>query len=313
MNVFRPKNSTFSFEAFISQDELSKKLIFLVEQPEDAGIICCALFREILPFIETYGNSKKYLIWCNEPVWMLPEVVDYATLSSYCLEKYAVNVSVMSYHSESFSKVSDIFLGSYSYKPISFSPVPYFERHDRIVYLAGARDSDYYENSIQSNFSSLNRYRTRLALELHSSNNIDIFGKDWPPGVSIGESRSGDWVSSKLDLIKNYKFCLAIENTAASGYISEKIFQPISTWTLPIYYGGDNSSIYSIFPKNSFVDIFQYTSASELVNALNSIGEAEFFDRLSILREITYMLFLDGAEMMSRRDLMINDIIHFCS
>ncbi len=313
MRIFRPKNTSFSFEYFFNEEELFSKSISLVEDPNDGEFICCALFRELVPFIDEFGSSKKYLIWCNEPVWMLPEEHDYASLESYCKQKYGVKLRVMSYHSNFFSKVSDIFLGSYAYKPVTFPPVPYAERSGKIIYLAGARDSDYYERSVQSNFTSLNRYRTRMALELHSNGFIDIFGKDWPSGVSIGESRSGDWINSKLDLIKNYRFCLALENTAASGYISEKIFQPISTWTLPIYFGGHNSSIYSIFPKNSFIDISQYNGIADMLSYINSMSESEFYDRLNVLRDIAYGLFVDGREMARRRALMIDDLFNFSS
>lgn len=313
VRIFRPKNTSFSFESFFSKKMLRINSIYIVDQPKDSDFICCALFRELVPFINEFGSSKKYLIWCNEPVWMLPEVHDYATLQSYCMQEFGVTIGVMSYQSDFFRKVSDIFLGSYAYKPVDSPPVPLSERSSKVIYLAAARDTDYFERSVQSDFTSLNRYRTRLALDMHSKGCIDIYGKYWPSGVSIGVSRSGDWVNTKLEIIKNYKFCLSLENTVAPGYISEKIFQPISTWTLPIYFGGRNSTIYSIFPKNSFIDVSEYSHFSNLIDYLNSMSDTEFFDRLNILRDISYGLFIDGQEMGRRRSLMINDLLEFSS
>ena len=59
----------------------------------------------------------------------------------------------------------------------------------------------------------------------------------WPKGVSKEDSREGDWVERKKQLLDNYHFNLSFENTAAYNYMTEKIWDSIENYCLPIYYG----------------------------------------------------------------------------
>lgn len=47
----------------------------------------------------------------------------------------------------------------------------------------------------------------------------------------------GGRVKSKLDFCAQYKFNIAIENSASPGYVTEKIMQPLTVKSVPIYYG----------------------------------------------------------------------------
>jgi hypothetical protein len=45
------------------------------------------------------------------------------------------------------------------------------------------------------------------------------------------------WAASKLEFLSGYKFTIAFENTAMSGYATEKLFHPLIVGSVPIYWG----------------------------------------------------------------------------
>jgi hypothetical protein len=285
IKIFRPENTSFSFESVLSSEDLSLFDIVIVDKLEDAEVIAASIYRELEPYIIKYRQRYKYLIWCPEPVWQLPESLDYVTLHDYVQSKFASNLKVITYQTNEMHIFSKTFLTSWHF-PKNFQDKNIIDndlsnRLDRVVYMAYYRDSDYFEKSIQSYYSSLNRYRTRLAIKFYENNYIDIYGKDWPQGIAIEDSRDGSWISAKLDTLKKYKYCLCLENTLAPNYITEKIWQPISTLVLPIYSSGTNSNIYDIFPKNTFIDIASFDNEIDLISYLKMMPNDEYLDRLN--------------------------------
>ena len=70
------------------------------------------------------------------------------------------------------------------------------------------------------------------------------------PAESIS-SRDGDWHKGKLEFIRDYKFTIAFENCSLDGYMTEKMLDPISAHSIPIYWG--NPSINRDFNQDSFI------------------------------------------------------------
>ena len=60
-------------------------------------------------------------------------------------------------------------------------------------------------------------------------------------------------VPDKMAFIKNYKFNIAFENSASPGYTTEKIIEPLSAFTIPIYWG--NPLIEKEFSKECFIRV----------------------------------------------------------
>eukprot|EP00884_Botryococcus_braunii_P004805 jgi/Botrbrau1/14325/Bobra.0287s0017.1 len=50
---------------------------------------------------------------------------------------------------------------------------------------------------------------------------------------NMGHSRD----KSKLDIFREYKFCVCMENSLARGYVTEKVYDGLVAGCLPIYYG----------------------------------------------------------------------------
>ena len=70
---------------------------------------------------------------------------------------------------------------------------------------------------------------------------VDFFRRlsKYKPVASGGRlfNNMGGPVADKYDFISNYKFNIAFENSAVPGYTTEKVMEPLSVGSVPIYYG----------------------------------------------------------------------------
>ena len=103
---------------------------------------------------------------------------------------------------------------------------------------------------ITSGISRTENHRKRLAfLKLLQENNVefDLYGRNLPNwSYSLGT------VENKWNAIAPYYYNLAIENYAENDlYVSEKLWDSLLGWCLPIYYGG--SAADKLLPKGSFL------------------------------------------------------------
>jgi len=77
--------------------------------------------------------------------------------------------------------------------------------------------------------------------------NCDIYGLDLPPWVKAQGELKNKWHG-----MAPYHYNLAIENYADNDwYVSEKLWDALLAWCLPIYYGG--SAADKLLPKESFL------------------------------------------------------------
>lgn len=74
----------------------------------------------------------------------------------------------------------------------------------------------------------------------------------------------GGPISDKLDFISQYKFNIAIENSSAPGYTTEKIMEPFVSDTLPLYWG--NPLIEDDFNPQTFINLHDFNSIEDAVN-----------------------------------------------
>ena len=69
------------------------------------------------------------------------------------------------------------------------------------------------------------------------------------------------------DLIRNYKFFFAFENSNCKDYVTEKFFHHgIQSQSVPIVLGTDRKSYEKLAPKNSFIHVDDFRSLTELSN-----------------------------------------------
>jgi len=100
---------------------------------------------------------------------------------------------------------------------------------------------------------------------------IDFFGK------------GSNYIPDKMDGLLPYRYSLAIENTTAPYYFTEKITDCFLAYTVPIYYGCKNIGKY--FPERSFilVDIEEPTKAIEKIRQV--MEKDDWQQRVSALQE----------------------------
>lgn len=296
--IYVPENGQATITSRFSLQELSLQNICVTQSPEDANVIVAALAEELAPFVNQYGSRRRYIIWCDEPLWSCIFQrfdISRVRVSSLPLSEINIPIEVMNCFT------GDIFFSNYhflnesyhlSFKQLSLaSKRPRFHgalasSERRIAAFLTYRNETKWKFEHSSGIRSLNILRTRVALEGKIFNKVDIFGQGWPLGLAIKDDRYGsdgrDPFSVKLDDYRSYHFAWCPENTWAPYYVSEKIWHAIISGCLPIYYAGPQHTIYQDFPRNSFIDYFDFKDPIELFEFVDNISESEFNSRIAL-------------------------------
>jgi len=127
--------------------------------------------------------------------------------------------------------------------------------------------------------------RTALVQELMQHINVDSYGKCLH---NAELSRQADTVfgSPKLPLFAQYPFALALENSIAEDYVTEKFYQPLLAGTVPVYLGAPNIRDYAPDPT-SYIDLRDFSSVEALADRLKFLaGNAEAYARLHQWRRL---------------------------
>lgn len=89
----------------------------------------------------------------------------------------------------------------------------------------------------------------------------------------------GGPVEDKIAFQKKFKFSIAFENDASSGYTSEKILDAFKAKTIPIYWG--NRNIAQDFNPKSFININDFGSLDEAVEYIKKVdNDDELFRKI---------------------------------
>lgn len=100
----------------------------------------------------------------------------------------------------------------------------------------------------------------------------------------------GGRVPDKIEFTKTGRFGLAIENSSAPGYITEKITDVFAAGAVPIYFGAPDVEL--DFNPEAFVNIADYASLEEAVTDIIEIDQSE--DRYRAMCEVP--AFRNGIE-----------------
>lgn len=73
---------------------------------------------------------------------------------------------------------------------------------------------------------------------------------------------SPDWVKTKLDFLKKYKFTIAFENSGDS-YVTEKLVHPLLVNSIPIYFG--NEQVKKDFNTKCFINYNDFGNMKEFI------------------------------------------------
>lgn len=101
---------------------------------------------------------------------------------------------------------------------------------------------------------------------IDSSPYVDFYGGH---PVDKNKPQIKNFASNKYEGIKDYKFCLAIENSHENYYISEKFYDCILTNTIPIYFGCKN--IEQFWPENGYILLDNITDFNYVTKVIENI------------------------------------------
>lgn len=139
-------------------------------------------------------------------------------------------------------------------------------------------------NFIYSNNSSSDPYRTLILQELSKYKKVDCGGPLFNNiGYCVPPTRQ-----AKIDFQAQYKFSLAIENSSASGYTTEKIYHPFLAHSLPAYWG--NPHIDSDYNPRAFINLMNYSCMEEAIEEIIRLDN----DNEAYLEKVTAPFYLHG-------------------
>jgi len=114
------------------------------------------------------------------------------------------------------------------------------------------------------------KLRKEFAKKLMKYKKVDCPGKVLNNMPSQAGDRLSNWRQNKVDFISGYKFTIAFENAAYEGYTTEKMTQPLSAHSIPIYWG--NPSVTKDFNAAAFINANGYEDRlDELVELIIAI------------------------------------------
>ena len=102
--------------------------------------------------------------------------------------------------------------------------------------------------------------RDNFAHELSKHIKVDIYG-------NCGDLKCP---KSKLcsEIMSQYKFYVAYENSMCNGYITEKPWKGLCFNTIPLVAGGGSHAYRSVLPPNSYIDLEKFKSAETVADYL---------------------------------------------
>ncbi|TPJ72751.1 glycosyltransferase family 10 fucosyltransferase [Mesorhizobium sp. B2-7-1] len=117
--------------------------------------------------------------------------------------------------------------------------------------------------------SSFNKSgRDTFITELSRHIAVDCYGR-YRPNREIASPDLGR--QTKLETIGRYPFCLALENSIAPDYVTEKMFDPLAAGTVPVYLGAPNAAAF--VPDGSYIDAASFGTSAELAAYLRYLAE----------------------------------------
>jgi hypothetical protein len=208
-------------------------------------------FEEIvttnLPSVGNYPNKKVYG-WIIEPPDIWGGAYDFAKNNYEKFEK------IFTYNKE-LLEISEKF---------DFLPIGgcWINEHEQKIY-----DKNKLVCTINSSKKITEGHRFRHEVISHIEG-VDLFGNGY------------NFIENKIDVLKDYMFCIVIENQKMDYLFTEKIIDCFITGTIPIYWGCP--SINQFFNKEGF---FTFDTIDELKEILSEINEELYQNKIQYIKE----------------------------
>ena len=121
-------------------------------------------------------------------------------------------------------------------------------------------------------------YREAFFKALSKYKKVDAPGKSMNNMPSIDSQFKGDIWDRKRQFLKPYKFTISFENNSYPGYQTEKLYDAMSEWSIPIYCG--DPYINDLFNSKSFINGFDILKPKygKAIRALEKKSQMNFVD-----------------------------------
>lgn len=250
--------------------------IVITDNLQDADLFISKLWnhRVLLDLVFRYASRKPLLVWTDEPRFCVQSksriegpfgVPTVHIMNVFNKNVYFCNYSIYGYNVR--GELPDVTPSDLTDK-----------RSRKVIAVAGYRRRPQ-RVIIEGVDVDLFAPRQKLILAGHQRGLVDVYGRDWPKGIALGESRSGDWHGAKEKLLVGYRYNICMENTDFDYYVTEKLWDAINARCLPIY-RGSKDKIYEEFERGSFIDPMDFSDPMQLFDVVESMSDTEYRDRL---------------------------------
>ena len=275
---------------------LAEAGVRIVRTPSEADVCVARYWRwkSLLKYRWRLGG-KRFLLYNDEPNW--PGATTRLRQRRFLLPSVHVMVPE---NGEIFQDVTNIFGWAWKREPGRIHSG--VKKHPARMLCMLARKGKITDKSrrLRPDGYDLRGVRLHIAEEAQKRGLADIFGLGWADSVRVGESRGGDkgeWHDAKLPIMDEYGFAMAMENTLLENYVTEKIWDAAQCSALPLYYGND--WIYSEFPRDSFLDVRNFSSVEDLLRSVVEMDSAEMARRVAACASVYIRLQREGEHRRS--------------
>ena len=119
-------------------------------------------------------------------------------------------------------------------------------------------------NSRNEFFKLLDKYK-HIDSPGRCMNNMGPISNDSPRASRV----SNDWVETKLNFLKPYKFTIAYENVTEDYWTTEKLTHPLFVFSIPIYIG--NKKVSEDFNTKSFINYNDFKDMNDFINYIKKV------------------------------------------
>ena len=202
-----------------------------------------------------------------------PDYLIYSTFGCEFMKKKYFNSIKIAYYTE--NQLPDFNIAYYAYGeshityldryigvPAIVRVLNYFKFHlnlkRRLYALNHPRKK--FCGAVISNCQNWAKFRLNFINELNKYKKIDMGGKC---------NKNAKKIENKILFLSEYKFSIAMENSEADGYVSEKIIDSFESGTIPIYYG--NYMVEEFINPKSFILIRGEKDMKEKIELIKKI------------------------------------------
>lgn len=90
----------------------------------------------------------------------------------------------------------------------------------------------------------------------------------------------------KVETFARYRFTLVVENVFQSGYLTEKLAEPLAALSLPIYFGDPQVDFFlpRLF-EGGVINGHNFSTLGDLLDFMNGMSDEEYRSRIEVIRQ----------------------------